>query len=164
MATAVIAGLLVLATLLVIRRDGAAGVRESVAASGRTLRTIFIPMALGLTMAGMAQVVLPAEVVSRWMGNDAGVLGVLVGVIVGALIPAGPYVVLPLAGSLLLAGAGVGPLAAFLTAWSLIPLSRTLTWELPFMGGALTAARFAVALPFPFVVGIVTPHVYSLFV
>ena len=162
MVVSILAGVLMVTALFVARRDGAAGVRAGFQTSWLALRGIVLPMALGLTMAGMAQVALPAELV-RLMGDESGISGVAMGALLGVLIPAGPYVVMPLAASLLGTGAGVGPITAFLTAWSVTPVSRTLMWELPFMGGAFTASRLLVSLPFPFFVGLAMPYVYRLF-
>ncbi|MYF65432.1 MAG: hypothetical protein F4185_05915 [Chloroflexi bacterium] len=90
--------------------------------------------------------------------------GFLIGAAVGMFIPGGPYVVIPLAASIFLAGAGVGPVAALITAWNTIPFTRTVMWELPFLGGAFTTSRMLVNLPFPIVAGILTPPVYRLLV
>ena len=112
---------------------------------------------LGMLLAGMTQVILPADLVGRWMGSESGIVGVLIGAAVGSLVPAGPFVVFPLLGSILATGAGAGAVAAFITAWSVTPVSRTLVWELPFLGGAFTASRFIVMLPFPILAGAVDP-------
>ncbi len=163
MVALILAGVLIALALFVARRDGVAGVRAGFASSWVALRGVVGPMVLGLTMAGMAEVALPAALVSRLMGDESQFSGVAIGVLLGALVPAGPYVVMPLAASLLSTGAGVGPITAFLTAWSVIPLARTLVWEWPFMGGGFTASRVLVSLPFPFLVGLAMPYIYRLF-
>jgi hypothetical protein len=50
-------------------------------------------------------------------------------------------------------GVGVGPLVAYLTAWSLFGLQRIIMWEIPFLGVQVVAIRVAVSLVFPFVAG-----------
>ena len=59
-------------------------------------------------VAGMVQVLLPQELISKWIGAEAGIRGIFVGTVAGALAPGGPYVSLPIAATLLHAGAGVG--------------------------------------------------------
>ena len=115
-----------------------------------------------MALAAMTQVILPEDVITRWMGDESGFTGILIGTAVGALVPGGPYVVIPLAGSVFLSGAGVGSVAAFVTAWNTIPLTRTMMWELPFLGGAFSTSRMLVNLPFPIIAGLLTPPVYRL--
>jgi uncharacterized membrane protein YraQ (UPF0718 family) len=120
-------------------------------------------MLLGMLLAGMAEVILPTELIGRWMGSDSGIVGVLIGTVLGAIMPAGPYVVMPLLGSAMTTGAGAGAIAAFITAWSVAPISRTIVWEMPFLGGAFTASRVIVSLPFPILVGLLVPPVFEMF-
>jgi uncharacterized protein len=75
-------------------------------------------------VAGMVQVLLPQELVSAWVGEAAGLRGLLIGTAAGVLTPGGPYVSLPLAAGFLQAGAGIGTMVAFLTGWGLGSLSR----------------------------------------
>ena len=155
-------GLLVVITALVFKRDGFEGVREGVMLTVRMLRRVGPMIVLGVALAGMTEVILPSDLIARWMGGNSGIVGISIGAAVGSLVPAGPYVVMPLLGSMMAAGAGVGPAAAFMTAWSVTPISRTLVWELPFLGGRFTASRMAVSLPFPFLAGFMTPYVFRL--
>ena len=149
--------------LFIARRDGADGLLKGLNGSWLALRGVILPMTLGLTVAGMAQVALPTALVRQLMGDESGISGVAIGVLIGMLTPVGPYVVMPLAASLLSTGAGVGPISAFLTAWSVTPVTRTLIWELPFMGVAFTVSRVLVSLPFPFLVGFSMPYANGLF-
>ena len=66
-------------------------------------------------VAGMVQVLLPQEMLSKWVGNESGFKGILIGSIVGGLAPGGPYVSLPIVAGLLKSGASVGTMVAFLT-------------------------------------------------
>jgi len=66
-------------------------------------------------VAGMIQVLLPRETLSKWLGVESGMRGILIGSVVGGLAPGGPYVSLPIVAGLLRSGAGVGTMVAFLT-------------------------------------------------
>ena len=162
--TYILAALVVLTAALVVRKLGTAGLRQGGVTSLLLLRTVARMLVLGMLLASMTQVILPEDVVTRWMGEESGFTGILIAAVVGAVVPGGPYVVIPLAGSIFLSGAGVGAVAAFLTAWNTIPLTRTVMWELPFLGGAFSASRMLVNLPFPLVAGVLTPPVYRLLV
>ena len=93
-------------------------------------------------VAGMVRVLLPREVLSKWVGAESGIRGILIGTVVGASAPGGPYVSLPIAAGLLRAGASVRTMVAFLTGWSLWAVSR-LPMELGILGWRFTLIRIA---------------------
>ena len=52
-----------------------------------------LPMLIfAFIIAGMIQVLLSQEVVSKWVGAESGLRGILIGSIAGGLSPGGPYV------------------------------------------------------------------------
>ena len=105
-------------------------------------------------VAGMVQVLLPHDVISRWIGAESGLRGLLIGSIAGGLAPGGPYVSLPIAAGLLKSGAGVGTMVAFLTGWSLLAFGR-LPMEVGILGWKFTAIRFASTLIFAPIAGLI---------
>ncbi len=98
-------------------------------------------------VAGMVQVLLPQELMARWVGAESGLRGILIGSLAGGLAPGGPYVSLPIAAGLLKSGAGVGTMVAFVTGWSLLAFGR-LPMEVGILGWKFTAIRFASTLIF----------------
>jgi uncharacterized membrane protein YraQ (UPF0718 family) len=108
--------------------------------------------------AGMIQVLLPRELISKWVGAESGIKGIFIGTIAGALTPGGPYVSLPLAAGFLRAGAGIGTMVAFLTAWSLWAVAR-LPMEVGIMGWKFTLIRLASTFFFPPIAGLIA-HVF----
>lgn len=98
--------------------------------------------------AGMIQVLLPQETVSRWVGAESGWRGLLLGSLAGGLAPGGPYVSLPIAAGLVRSGAGAGTMVAFLTGWSLWAVGR-IPMEVGILGWRLTMIRLASVLIFP---------------
>jgi uncharacterized membrane protein YraQ (UPF0718 family) len=159
----ILAGLLVVTLASVYRKEGRKGVKAGLQSSARTVLFVTPFIFIGVILAGMVEVILPGELISDWMGEGSGLRGILIGTAVGMLIPGGPYVVVPLIASIMESGAGPGPVAAFFTAWGVAPISRTLIWEVPFLGVAFTAARVIVNLGFPILVGLTTPWIYGLF-
>lgn len=105
-------------------------------------------------VAGMVQVLVPQELLSKWVGAESGMRGILIGTVAGALAPGGPYVSLPVAAGLLQAGAGVGTMVAFLTGWSLWAFSR-LPMEVGIMGWRFTLIRIASTFFFPPIAGLI---------
>lgn len=105
-------------------------------------------------IAGMVQALLPAEAISRWVGEESGGRGIFIGTIAGALAPGGPFVSLPIAAGLYRTGAGAGTMVAFLTGWSLWAVSR-LPMEIGILGWKLTLIRISSTFFFPPVAGFI---------
>ena len=111
-------------------------------------------------VAGMVQVLLPQELISKWIGAESGIRGILIGTVAGALAPGGPYVSLPVAAGLLRSGAGVGTMVAFLTGWSLWAVSR-LPMEVGILGWKFTLIRLASTFFFPPIAGLIAHTLFG---
>jgi uncharacterized membrane protein YraQ (UPF0718 family) len=123
--------------------------------SGLRMTVQILPLLIfSFIVAGMVQVLVPQEILSKWVGAESGMRGVFIGTVAGALAPGGPYVSLPVAAGLLQAGAGVGTMVAFLTGWSLWAFSR-LPMEVGVMGWRFTLIRIASTFFFPPIAGLI---------
>lgn len=111
-------------------------------------------------IAGMVQVLLPKDLLSKWVGTESGIKGILIGTLAGAITPGGPYVSLPIVAALLKSGAGVGTMVAFLTSWSLWAITR-LPMDIGILGWKFSLARFASTFFFPPIAGIVAHLFFS---
>jgi len=122
-------------------------------ATGSLLLEITPRMIAAFTLAGLFQAVVPEELIVRWMGHGSGWRGLLIGMSLGGVTPGGPMTHFPVIASLYKMGVGVGPMVAYLSAWSLFGLQRVIMWEIPFLGPKIVAIRVAVSLLFPFIAG-----------
>ncbi len=121
----------------------------------------FLPLFLAIfVIIGFADVLLPREVIAQWLGRESGLRGILIASGVGALTPGGPFVSFPLIATLYRSGAGVGPVVAFVTAWSLWAVTR-LPMELAMLGPRLTIARVVSTLFFPPLAGIIAAYLFE---
>jgi uncharacterized membrane protein YraQ (UPF0718 family) len=111
-------------------------------------------------VAGMVQVLLPRELLAKWVGMESGMRGILIGTVAGGLSPGGPFVSLPIAAGLLRAGAGIGTMVAYLTAWSLWAVAR-LPMEVGIMGWKFTLIRLASTFFFPPIAGFIAQSFFS---
>ncbi len=127
------------------------------------LQEVWLPLLFGFCLAGLFEVLVPRELLVKWMGAESGVRGILIGWLVGLLMPGGPYVVFPLTASLLRDGMGIGPLLTFITAKLLLSPIRLFTWEAPFLGWAFVAARTVPSLFLPPIVGLIGQRLYTFF-
>ena len=109
---------------------------------------------LAFLVAGLVQVLIPKELIAKWIGMQSGIKGILIGTVAGALAPGGPYVSLPIAAGLLRSGAGVGTMVAFLTGWSLWAIGR-LPMEVGILGWRLALIRLASTFIFPPLAGLI---------
>lgn len=113
---------------------------------------------LAFIVAGMTQVLLPQELISKWIGAESGIRGIFIGTVAGALVPGGPYVSLPIAAGLLRSGAGIGTMVAFLTGWSLWAVSR-LPMEVGILGWKFALIRLVSTFFFPPIAGLIA-HIF----
>lgn len=112
-------------------------------------------------VAGMVQVLLPRELLSKWVGMESGLRGILIGTVAGGLAPGGPYVSLPIVAGLLRSGAGVGTTVAFLTGWSLWAIGR-LPMEVGILGWKFTFIRLASTFFFPPIAGLIAQKFFAI--
>jgi uncharacterized membrane protein YraQ (UPF0718 family) len=129
--------------------------------SALKMTTEILPLLVfAFIMAGMIQVLLPQELLSKWIGEESGIRGILLGTLAGGITPGGPYVSLPLAAGFLRAGAGIGTMVAFLTAWSLWAIAR-MPMEIGIMGWKFTFVRLACTFFFPPIAGFLAQMFFS---
>jgi len=143
-------GLLVFAFVRDARLPGAA-----LQATSRLVGSVWLELALGFVLAGLVDVLVPAEVFVKWLGAERGMQGIVVGWVSGLLLPGGPYVLFPIMANLFAKGVGAGPLITLITAKTLVSPIRMLTYEAPLMGWPITLARFLPGLLVPPVLGII---------
>ena len=114
-------------------------------------------------MAGFVQVLLPKDLIKKWLGAKSGMRGILIASAVGVITPGGPTLSFPLLAALFKLGAGYGPLVAYLTSWEILSFYRIVIWEIPFMGINFTALRFSVSLVLPIVAGLTAQKISRFF-
>lgn len=105
--------------------------------SVRLMLNILPMIVVGFFLGGMISVLLPRELVVAWAGEGSGLRGLLVGTIAGAFAPGGPYIQFPVVAGIWKAGAGVGPMTAYVSAWALIAVHRIVIYEGPILVLAL---------------------------
>jgi len=111
-------------------------------------------------VAGMVQILIPREMLSKWIGAESGMRGILIGSLAGGLAPGGPYVSLPIVAGLLKSGASIGTMVAFLTGWSLWAVSR-LPMEVGILGWKFTLVRVLSTIIFPPIAGVIAQLLFS---
>ena len=148
-------------TLLVIGYYKGQGQHISGVKSGLSMTIEILPLLiLAFIVAGMVQVLLPNELLSRWVGAESGMRGILIGTLAGGFTPGGPYVSLPIVAGLLRSGASAGTMVAFLTGWSLWAISR-LPMEIGVLGWKFTLIRIGSTFFFPPIAGLIAQALFA---
>jgi uncharacterized membrane protein YraQ (UPF0718 family) len=114
---------------------------------------------ISFLLAGLIQVLIPKGIIAKWLGKEAGMKGVFIGCIAGALAPGAPYISFPIIASLYKAGAGLGAVVGFVAAWSLWQVYR-IPIEVALIGPKVALIRFISTLVFPPIAGLFAHFVF----
>jgi uncharacterized membrane protein YraQ (UPF0718 family) len=112
-----------------------------------------VPMAL--LAAGFLTPLVPGDFVARWLGESAGMTGIMIGTVAGWCLPVPPIIFYPIVAVLLKTGAGMPALTALITAWSVFGIHRTMLMELPLMGRYFVSLRLLCSMAFPPFAGLI---------
>ena len=143
------------------RRPSLAG--DGLLAGGRLLRNVAPELVLGFALAGLVDVLIPSATLVRWLGGESTARGILIGWLVGLIIPGGPYVFFPVAATLFRQGVAPSALLTLIAAKTLVSPIRMLTYEAPVLGWPLTLARMIPGVLVPPLVGLAGGALYKLF-
>lgn len=144
-----------------LRQPSLAG--DGLLAGGRLLRNVAPELILGFALAGLVDVLVPSATMVRWLGAESSGRGILIGWLVGLVIPGGPYVFFPVAATLFRQGAAPAALLTLIAAKTLVSPIRMLTYEAPVLGWPLTLARLVPGVLVPPLVGWLGGVLYKLF-
>jgi len=158
--TTIIMGVIAFALLSIGYQKGEGEHVLGLKSAGNMLLQIAPLLIFSFIIAGMIQVLIPQEMISRWIGTESGFRGILIGSAIGGFTPGGPYISLPIAAGLLRTGASIGTMVAFMTAWSLIAVNR-LPMEVGMMGWQFTLIRLACVFFFPPIASLIANIFFS---
>jgi uncharacterized membrane protein YraQ (UPF0718 family) len=148
-----VAVLSVSAATFIFWRDGWHIFRDILLEDAQLFVGILPKVAAGCLIGALVRLLIPQDMVARWVGEGSGLRGLLVATLAGALFPGGPFTIFPLAVSFMMIGADKGTAVAFVTSWLLIGLTRVIIWEMPFFGTDFVLLRVLMSLPFPIIAG-----------
>jgi len=106
-----------------------------------------------LIIIGLALAVLTPEAISRLLGTDSGITGILMSLAIGAITLIPGFVAFPLAAALLKNGAGYAQIAAFVSSLMMVGIV-TLPMEFKVFGKKAAVLRNVLALAFSFLVAL----------
>ncbi len=145
--------LAVLSAVLVYVYRGPTSLNKALAQSLTLLATIVPLIALGILLGGLARELADPKRIAPILGVQSGWNGLVLATALGAITPGGPFAAFPIVYALFLAGADVGAVIAYVTAWSVIGVHRVIIWEWPLLGHEFVIVRVLSSLPLPVIAG-----------
>ncbi|MFH0931353.1 MAG: permease [Candidatus Zixiibacteriota bacterium] len=122
-------------------------------AGGKMFVSILPILIVSFAVAGLMQVLIPKDIIAKWLGTEAGFKSIMIGCVAGALTPGAPYITFPLVAGFYKAGASIGAVVGFVAAWSLWQVYR-IPLEVALIGPKVAIVRFLSTLIFPPIAGI----------
>ena len=114
---------------------------------------IFIRVLAAMILAGFVQMLLPRDWISKRLGGQSGWSGLFTATIIGCFTVGGPMTSFPVVAALMVAGADIGCVVAFVLAWSLFGIQRMVVWEFPLLGVDFATLRVAISFCMPALAG-----------
>lgn len=127
------------------------------------MRHVLPKVAGAILMAGFVQVLLPGELVVKWIGRKSGFRGIMIACLAGSLTPGGPMISFPMVSVLYRMGANISAVIAYLTSWELLGVQRIIIWDMPIMGAQFMLLRVAASLLLPVLAGLTAQRVVRYF-
>ena len=154
----IVMGVIAIALLFIAYQKGVH--LQGLKTSGNMLIQITPLLIFAFIVAGIIPLLIPHELISKWVGAESGFRGLLIGSAIGGILPGGPYVSMPIVAGLLRTGASIGTMVALITAWSLLAVSR-MPIEVGLLGWKFTFIRLACVFFFPPIAGLIANKFFS---
>jgi len=156
----IIMGVIAVALLYIGYQRGGGEHVIGLKSAGNLLWQILPLLIFAFIVGGMIQILVPNEIISKWVGTESGFRGLLIGSAIGSIMPGGPYVSMPVIAGLLRTGSSIGTMVALITAWSLIAVAR-LPMEVGILGWKFALIRLACVFFFPPIAGFIANRLFS---
>ncbi|MFC1899932.1 permease [Chloroflexota bacterium] len=156
----IVMGILAAVLLFIAYQRGGGEHMLGLKAASNLLLQVLPLLIFAFIIAGIAQYLIPTEVLSHWVGQESGFRGILIGTAIGGFMPGGPTVCLPIVAGLARLGASVGTMVALLTSWSLLAVAR-IPMEIGIMGWKFWLIRLACTFFFPPIAGLIADTLFS---
>ncbi|GAW91391.1 permease [Calderihabitans maritimus] len=114
--------------------------KSALTKSYKAFLNIFPDLAAVLLIIGLVMTFISPEVISKFIGREAGIWGIALASVVGSITLIPGFVAFPLAASLLNQGAGLIPIAAFVSTLMMVGVV-TMPMEIKFFGKRLAFLR-----------------------
>lgn len=128
--------------------------RKALKKAWRSFRNILPQLLSVILLVGILLSIFDTEFISRWIGPESGILGVIVSAIVGAITLIPGFIAFPTAALLLDSGAGLMQIGAFVSSLMMVGVVSAPV-EITYFGKRLTVVRNVMAFAFSFIVAFI---------
>lgn len=129
----IMSGMVAVLLALTLYFKGVGRVGEGIKDGGLMLARIWPLFLLALVAAGLLKVLVPTEIVQEYLGGGTPYRSIVLGWLIGGVMPGAPFVTLPVAAVLLEEGASIGAAATLVMSASLVGVTRV-PYEVAFVG------------------------------
>jgi uncharacterized membrane protein YraQ (UPF0718 family) len=157
--TCVMLGIFVILVVVAWATQGTQGVVQGFRGTARTFLDVWPLLLLAFGIAGFLRVVIPHDLISGVLGPTSGIKGYLIGWGAGAVMPGAPYVMLPVAGSLLSSGASIGPVMTMILSAGIGVAITRIPYEIAFIGWRFMVLRLVVCALAPPICGLLAQSI-----
>jgi uncharacterized membrane protein YraQ (UPF0718 family) len=119
---------------------------KTLSLAGSSLKQMLSVLPPIMLLLGLMDVWIPREKMMKYMGENSGLLGIFLAILIGSLAAGPMYAAFPFAAVLLRKGVKFSNLIIFMNAWCVTKIP-TVMFELTALGYKFTLTRFAVNLP-----------------
>ena len=152
--TVIVINLIALAWLIYSIIKNKSKTKESLKIALKTFVKTLPMIIIIIILIGFLLGFLPPDIISRVVGEKAGILGVLVTAVLGSVLFIPALISFPLAASLLNGGASVMSVAAFITTLTMVGVV-TLPLEIKEMGKKMTILRNILSFAFAIIIALI---------
>jgi uncharacterized membrane protein YraQ (UPF0718 family) len=128
--------------------------------AGSSLKQMLSVLPPIMLLLGLMDVWVPREKMMKYMGENSGILGVVLAITIGSLAAGPMYAAFPFAAVLLRKGVKFSNIIIFMNAWCVTKIP-TVMFELTSLGYKFTLIRLAVNLPGIIIMGYVVQGMLS---
>lgn len=144
------------------RRHGRGAIASAARFSADEGLRLAIRLPIALFAASCLAELIPDRLIAAILGDETGLVGILIATLVGGLMPGGPMVAFPMALVLAKEGAGGPQMIALVTGWSVFAFHRVIAYEGPMMGWRFVGLRFLTSAAIPPLAGLLAGAVAAL--
>lgn len=114
-----------------------------------------LPMLVcAFVIVGFISLLIPRELLQNLLGAEAGLKGIAIGSVIGALFQGGPFAFLPFFNAVFRDTVSVGTAVAMISAWGMINIGH-LPYEFTFLGPRFVALKYCMYLAVPLITGLI---------
>jgi uncharacterized membrane protein YraQ (UPF0718 family) len=128
---------------------------KTVSLAGSSFKQMLSVLPPIMLLLGLMDVWVPREKMMKYMGDNSGILGIALAIIIGSLAAGPMYAAFPFAAVLLRKGVKFSNIIIFMNAWCVTKIP-TFMFELTALGYKFTLTRLAINLPGIIIMGYFT--------